>query len=198
MITKDEALKQAREWIDAQPRGWLTDGLKEIIADINEALAQPAQEPEFTEAHLEALKIIREIVPGAVVAADAELGGKGIKAFFTESQPAQEPDALQGLAPYLRCLAYTHRIAAYRDTLLQWAREVDAVRAPPAQLLQELKQCNHPKIIEQYTGDGRAIDFCPECGKNFVPMIKYYDLVQFAAANAIKVPLAQPAQESKP
>ncbi len=44
-MTKDEALKQAREWIKAQPRGWMTDGFKEVIADINEALAQPAQEP---------------------------------------------------------------------------------------------------------------------------------------------------------
>lgn len=43
-MTKDEALKQAREWIKAQPRGWMTDGFNEVIADINEALAQPAQE----------------------------------------------------------------------------------------------------------------------------------------------------------
>jgi len=44
-LTKDEALKQAREWIKAQPRGWMTDGFKEVIADIEQALAQPAQEP---------------------------------------------------------------------------------------------------------------------------------------------------------
>lgn len=33
---------------------------------------------------------------------------------------------------------------------------------------QEPKQCNHLKTVTQYTGDGRPVEFCPECGKNFV------------------------------
>ena len=52
-------------------------------------------------------------------------------------QPApeqQEPHALQGLAAYLRCEAGGVFVGSpNHDTLLQWAREVDAAKAQPAQ-----------------------------------------------------------------
>ena len=50
------------------------------------------------------------------------------------AQPAQEPTALQGLSAYLRCEAGGEFVGSpNHETLMQWAREVDAARAQPAQ-----------------------------------------------------------------
>lgn len=50
------------------------------------------------------------------------------------AQPAQAPTALQGLSAYLRCEAGGEFVGSpNHETLMQWAREVDAARAQPAQ-----------------------------------------------------------------
>jgi hypothetical protein len=82
--------------------------------------------------------------------------------------PVQEPQAMQGLAAYLRCEAGGEFVGSpNHETLMQWAREVDAARAQPAQESEMLT------IVYQsgyYDGKQAALakhewNFCERCGK---------------------------------
>ena len=104
------------------------------------------------------------------------------------AQPAQEPTAMQGLAAYLRCEAGGVFVGSpNHETLMQWAREVDAARAQPAQepvnLLEARKIAADYGTLDSQVDDGnlyfalskclKHIDaqpaqernFCSRCGK---------------------------------
>jgi hypothetical protein len=125
----------------------------QAIARCEEALAQPAQEPVANDRALKLVTHLSEQWKAYALELQERLvkyeGGAPMLLNTTTPQPVQEPHVLQGLAAYLRCEAGgVFAGSPNHDTLMQWAREVDAARAQPAPLpVQPAQPAQEPVVF---------------------------------------------------